>query len=43
MYVYLFSYREAIEALQRENEELRKDNVLAGSTQNLNKVSTILY
>lgn len=43
MCTYFLIYREAIEALQRENEELRKDNVLAGSTQNLNKVSTILY
>ena len=33
-----FPFREAIQSLESENEELMKDNTLAGSLQNQNQV-----
>ena len=33
-----FGIREAIQSLEKENEELMKDNTLAGSFQNQNQV-----
>ena len=35
-----FCYREAIQSLENENEELMKDNTLAGSMQNQNQVKS---
>ena len=34
--------REAIDVLQKENEELMKDNILAGSQQNQNNVRNFM-
>jgi len=39
--VFHFHYSEAIRSLESENEELMKDNTLAGSIQNQNQVLTL--
>lgn len=39
--VFHLCYSEAISSLERENEELMKDNTLAGSIQNQNQVLTL--
>ena len=39
--VFHFCYSEAIRSLESENEELMKDNTLAGSIQNQNQVLTL--
>lgn len=38
-----FAIREAIQSLEKENEELMKDNTLAGSFQNQNQVDKWSY